>query len=113
MDNLVIYQKVYDFTLYLFPVVDKFPKHEKFVLCTHIKSCVLDITREVIRANKSRNKKPILYDIDVRIEELKFLLRLAHDRKYLSNKSYEHGSKLIAEIGRLLGGWIKSVSNVG
>lgn len=109
MENLVIYQKVYDFTLYLFPVVDKFPKHEKFVLCTHIKSCVLDIAREVIRANKSRNKKPILYGIDVRIEELKFLLRLAHDRKYLSHKSYEHSSKLITEIGRLLGGWLKSV----
>ena len=109
MDNLVIYQKVYDFTLYLFPVVDKFPKHEKFVLCTHIKSCVLDIARDIIRANKSRNKRPILYDIDVRIEEMKFLLRLAHDRKYLSHKSYEHSSKLMTEMGRLLGGWIKSV----
>ncbi|MEW6115681.1 MAG: diversity-generating retroelement protein Avd [Nitrospirota bacterium] len=109
MNDLVIYQKVYDFTLYLFPIVEKFPKHEKFVLCTHVKSCVLDIARLIIRANKSRTKKAILYDIDVRIEELKFLLRLAHDRKYLSNKSYEHSSKLLLEIGRLLGGWIKSV----
>jgi len=109
MDNLVIYQKVYDFTLYLFPIVDRFPKHEKFVSCSHIKNCVLDIAREIIRANKSRNKRPILYDIDVRIEELKFLLRLAHDRKYLSHKSYEHSGKLTTEIGKLLGGWIKSV----
>ncbi|MCL4491223.1 MAG: diversity-generating retroelement protein Avd [Nitrospirae bacterium] len=109
MNDLVIYQKAYDFTLYLFPIVEKFPKHEKFVLCTHIKSCVLDIARLIIRANKSRTKKAILYDIDVKIEELKFLLRLSHDRKYLSNKSYEHSSKLLLEIGRLLGGWIKSV----
>ena len=108
MDSLIIYQKVYDFTLYIFPIVDKFPKHEKFVMCTHIKSCVLDMTRLVIQANKSRKKRPILYDIDVKIEELKFLLRLAHDRKYLAHKSYEHSSKLVVEIGRLLGGWIKS-----
>jgi len=108
MDSLIIYQKVYDFTLYIFPIVDKFPKHEKFVMCTHIKSCVLDMTRLVIQANKSRNKRPILYDIDVKIEELKFLLRLAHYRKYLAHKSYEHSSKLVVEIGRLLGGWIKS-----
>ncbi len=108
MDNLIIYQKVYDFTLYLFPIVDRFPKYEKFVLCTQIKGCLLDISRLIIRANKTRVKRPLLGDIDVKIEEMKFLLRLSHDRKYLSKKSYEHSSKLLLEIGRLLGGWIKS-----
>jgi four helix bundle protein len=109
MDNLVIYQKVYDFSLYLFPIVDKFPKHEKFALSTHVKDCVLDLARLIIRANKSRDKRPLLHEVDVRIEEVKFLLRLSHDRKYLSHKSYEHSGRLVAEIGRLLGGWIKSV----
>jgi len=108
VENLIIYQKQYDFALYLFPIVDRFPKHEKFVFCTHIKSCVLDITRLIIQANKTRHKRSLLYNIDVKIEELKFLLRLAHDRKYLAHNSYEHSSKLILEIGRLLGGWIKS-----
>jgi hypothetical protein len=108
MDNLIIYQKIYDFTLYLFPIIDRFPKFEKFVLCTHIKSRVLDVAKLIIRANKSRNKKPLLFDIDVAIEEIKFLLRLSHDRKYISHRSYEHGSKLLLEIGRLLGGWIKN-----
>lgn len=108
MDNLIIYQKIYDFTLYLFPIVDRFPKFEKFVICTMLKTCVLGMAKGVIRANKSRNKKPLLYDIDVQLEELKFLLRLSHDRKYLSHRSYEQSSKLTAEIGRLLGGWIKS-----
>lgn len=109
MQNLIIYQKVYDFTLYLFPIIDRFPKFEKFILCSHLKNCVLDIAREIIRTNKSKNKKPLLYNIDVKLEELKFLIRFAHDRKYLSHKSYEHSSNLVAEIGRLLGGWIKSV----
>jgi len=100
---------MYDFMLYLFPIVEKFPRYEKFVLCTQIKTCVLDIVRHIIKANKIKSKRPILYEIDVKIEELKFLLRFAHDRKYLSHKSYEHSNKLLAEIGRLLGGWIKSV----
>ncbi len=108
MENLIIYQKAYDFALYLFPIVDKFPKHEKFVLSTHVKGCLLDITRLIIAANKSRDKRQLFKHIDVRIEELKFLLRFAHDRKYLAHKSYEHAGKLAVEIGRLLGGWIKS-----
>ena len=109
MENLKIYQKTFDFAVYLFPIIDKFPKFEKFALSTQIKNCVLDIERYIIRANKSRQKKPMLYEVDVRIEELKFLLRFAHKRRYLSHKSFEHASKLLVEIGKLLGGWIKSL----
>lgn len=108
MENLVIYQKVYDLMLYLFPIIDRFPKYEKFVLCAQLKNCALEIARKIIIANKSRNKRPILYDIDVAIEELRMLIRFSHDRKYLSHKSYEETSKRVNEIGRLLGGWIKS-----
>lgn len=108
MNDLVIFQKVYDFMLYFFPIVDRFPRYEKFVLCTQIKNCTLDIAREVVRANKSRSKKPILYGIDIRLEELRMLVRFSRDRRFLSLKSYEHSSKLLSEIGRLLGGWIKS-----
>jgi four helix bundle protein len=108
MENLIIYQRVYDLMIYLFPIIDRFPRHEKFVLCTELKNCILIIARKIVRANKSRNKRPILYDIDVAIEEVRLLIRFAHDRKYLSHKSYEETSKRINEIGRLLGGWLKS-----
>jgi len=108
LNDLIIFQKIYDFMVYFFPIVDRFPKYEKFVLCSQIKNCVLDIARGVIRANKSRHKKSFLFDLDVKLEELRFLVRFSHDRRFLSTKSYEHASKFLAEIGRLLGGWIKS-----
>ena len=94
--------------LYLFPITGRFPKHEKFALCAQIKNCVLEIARTIIRTNKSRNKRPLLYDIDIAIEELRLLIRFSYDRKYLSHRSYEETSKRINEIGRLLGGWIRS-----
>lgn len=105
--ELTIYQRIYDFMGYFFPIVDRFPKHEKFALSTQLKNDVLELARLVIRANKARNKRPMLYDLDVKLEELRMLVRFAHDRKYLSGKSYEHTSRQLAEIGRLLGGWIK------
>ena len=94
---------------WFFPIVDNFPKYEKFVLCTQIKNLVLEIARIIIRANKSSSKKRFLYRIDVKLEELKLLIRFAHERKYLSHGKYENASKKVAEIGRLLGGWIKSL----
>jgi four helix bundle protein len=108
MQDLVIFQKAYDLMLYISPIIDRFPKYEKFALCSQLKNCVLAITRQIIRANKSRNKRPIMYDIDVSIEELRVLVRFAHDRKFLSKKSYAESSRRISEIGRLLGGWIKA-----
>jgi len=95
--------------LWFFPIVDNFPKFEKFVLCTQIKNLVIDIERKIIRANKSRKKKQKLYDIDVMLEELKLLIRFAHERKYLSHKKYENAAKKVSELGRLLGGWLKSL----
>ncbi|MGE3549635.1 MAG: diversity-generating retroelement protein Avd [Geobacter sp.] len=108
MQDLVIYQRMYDFMLYLFPIVDRFPKHEKFALCVNIKNCCIETARLIVRANKARNKRPLLFDIDVALEELRLLLRFSRDRRHLSNKSYECSARQIGEVGRLLGGWLKS-----
>ena len=34
-------------------------------------------------------------------------LRLAHDWRWLSDGQHEHVSRMVAEIGRLLGAWLK------
>ena len=110
MEKLTLYQKIYDFLLYLYPVIAKFPKYEKFTLQTQIKNCVIEMERCVIRANKSTTtKKKHLYETDVLIEELKMLIRLAHDLRYIAPKQYGVICGKIAEIGKLLGGLIKSV----
>ena len=108
MEKPQIHQKVYDFMCWFFPIVDNFPKFEKFALCTRIKNTILDIEREILRANKSRNKLPHLDEIDLMLEELRLLIRFSHERKYLSDKKYSNSAKKVDEIGRMLGGWIKS-----
>ncbi len=109
MENLKLYQKLYDFAIYLFPIIDRFPKFEKFALCSQLKNSVLDAIRLTVKANKVYNKKPVMYEIDVKIEEIKFLLRFSHEKRYLSHKSYSHSCERLIEIGKILGGWIKSI----
>ena len=109
MDKLVLYQKTYDFLLYIYPVVAKFPKYEKFTLQTQIKNCVIDFQRHVIKANKSTTKKSHLYEADVLLEELKMLIRLSHDLRYINPKQYGVICGKVTEIGALLGGFIKFV----
>jgi len=109
MEHLILYQKVYDFLLYVYPVIGRYPKFEKFTLQTQTKNCIVDFQRSIIRANKSSTKKSHLYEADALLEELKMLVRLAHDLRYIPPQRYETISKKIMEIGRLLGGLIKSV----
>jgi hypothetical protein len=41
---------------------------------------------------------------------VRLYLRLAHQFRWLNTGQYEHVSTLVAEIGRLLGGWLKQAA---
>ena len=42
------------------------------------------------------------------LEKLRFFIRLAVELKMLDHRRYEHGARLLDEIGRLVGGWAKA-----
>ncbi len=99
---------MYDLIIYLFPLIERFPKKQKFVLAQQIENCMIDIQKLIIQTNKSRNKIPNLFKLDIELEKLRLLIRLAKDLRFLSIKRYGNISEMINEIGLLLGGWIKS-----
>jgi len=108
-EDLDIYQKHYDFMCYFFPVIDNFPKYEKFVLCTSIKNITLKIFDLIIEANETYGSKlRFLNRIDLQLKKLKLQVRFAKDMTHLSPRKHKIVVKKIDEIGRLLGGWIKS-----
>lgn len=45
MENMVLYQRLMDFSEWLFPIVDRFPRREKFALCTQIKNSAYALIR--------------------------------------------------------------------
>lgn len=51
--------------------------------------------------------RSILLQADVTLTKLRLYLRLCHDLDLLSRGQYEHVSRSVDEIGRLLGGWRK------
>jgi hypothetical protein len=60
LDDLIIYQKTYDFMLWFHPVINKFPKSQRFVLGQRIENKILDLFHLMIIANAEREKSPIL-----------------------------------------------------
>jgi four helix bundle protein len=107
MDKLVLYQKMYDLILYSFPIINRFPKSQKFVLGQQIQNCMLGISALIVHANKLKNKRMKLYEIDIELEKLRLLIRLSRDLGFMNTGKYGNHVQKIEEIGRLLGGMIK------
>ncbi|MFH1233669.1 MAG: diversity-generating retroelement protein Avd [Patescibacteria group bacterium] len=108
LNDLILFQKFYDFTLWIYPTINKFPKTQRFVLGQQISNTVLEILKKIIQANAEKYKVPYQKQISIELDKLRILMRLSKDLKFLSVKQYEFSADKINEIGRLLGGWIKS-----
>ncbi len=108
--DLVIFQKVYDLILWLYPTVNKFPKSQRFVLGQQIENTVLEILKGTIQANQETNRLPYLKQISVDLDKLRILIRLSKDLKFISLRQYQFAAEKINEIGKILSGWIKKFS---
>lgn len=108
LNDLVIYQKCYDLILYAYPIIAKYPRNARFTLGQQTADLLIQIMRMIARANRERDKKKTLWEIDGNLDQLRLLTRLAKDLKMLSVHQYGLVNERISELGRLLGGWMKS-----
>lgn len=109
--ELKILQKCYDMIQYGYVCLRQFPKAEKFTLAAEIKRCMINILSLVIRANRRYYKKTTIQDLDIELDTLRYYIRLSKDLRFLPFKKYENWSRNINEIGRMIGGWQKSIKN--
>lgn len=70
----------------------------------------LDFQEALYDANAELGKGRLnhLRRADAHLNKLRLYLRLIHQWEWLDEGQYEHISRLVAEIGRLLGGWLKA-----
>ena len=109
-EELKILQKIFDMIEYAYPALAQYPKSEKFGLVTDIKHVMDEMLELTIEAQKKYYKKTTLQDLDVCIAKLRAYLRLSFALKLLPMKKYEVWSGMVVEIGKMLGGWMKSVN---
>jgi hypothetical protein len=105
-----IFVRTYDFLEWLIPRTMSFPRQQRFVLTKRIQDTALDFQERIIEAAvaKGHLRMERLVQADMQLAKLRFYLRLAKDLQWLSLGQYEHAARMVAEIGRLLGGWRRS-----
>jgi hypothetical protein len=95
---------------WLLPATVKFPRQQRFVLAAAVQRTALALHEQLIEAAYSARPQADLQRADVTLAKLRFYLRLCRDLELLSPGQYEHAARLVSEVGKLLGGWLKSTT---
>ena len=100
----------YDFVLWLLNHTEKFPKSERFRLARRLEDAAFDFYELLVQATRTaRHKQALLLEADLALDRLRLYVRLSHARKLLTVDQYAYAAKALVEIGKLLGGWLKSL----
>ena len=107
--EMVIFTRTYDLFLWLLPKTEHFPKLYRSTVTQRLLDASLDFQEALLEAQTYEGKIRLrhLRQADTGLNKIRVYLRLVHQWGWLSLGQYEHVSRMVTEIGRLLGGWIK------
>ncbi len=110
-DDLIILTRTYDLLEWLLPKAERFPRVYRHTVTQRLMDATMDVQDGLFRAQAYRGKarKDALTDVDIDLNRVRLYLRLAFHWHWLSSGQYEHVSRMVAEIGRLLGGWLRQL----
>jgi len=106
---MVIFVRVFDLLEWLVPKGESFPRAFRQTVTARLLGAALDLPEHLYRAQsrRGRARHEALTAADASLNTLRLYLRLAHRWRWLSDGQYGHVSSIVAEIGKLLGGWLQ------
>lgn len=105
--------------------LNHFPKHEKYALANNIRNTAYSVYDLISEAQKRYFKKTTLTQLDVEHEKLRMQIYLANELGYFNFKDGKNDSKidgskrflaiskLVDEIGKIIGAWINKLKDMG
>jgi hypothetical protein len=102
-----VFTKAYDLLKWVLPTTARFPRAQRFVLARHVEEAAFGLHRALLRAAADGGSG--LMDADRELAALRTYLRLSCELRLLSVNQYEHAARLADEVGRLIGGWKRTV----
>lgn len=106
-EELPVFVRWHKFLRWLLNTTEKFPKRVRFTFSTRLDNLALDIIEKIIEAAYSGSKTNLLKQANLGVEKIRVLIRICHEERYLSTRSYEYAIEELYEVGKMLGGWIR------
>ena len=111
MLDIPIFHKIYDLYKLLHSYHGRIPKSERYTLWQKCENTTLTLLEALIETSHRQGEDRIhsLYIISNKLDLLKVLIRLAKETHTIDHQQYLEIQLIIQEIGKMVGGWIKSV----
>jgi len=106
--EMPIFTRTFDFLSWLLPATNHFPTAHRHTFTRRLLDAAFELREHLESANHRRGQKRLQYLslADEDLDKLRAYLRLAGKWDWLSSGQYQHAAGMVAEIGKLLGGWI-------
>lgn len=120
-------RKFLEFIKLLNIYLNHFPKHEKYALSNKMRNTAYAVYDLITESQKCYYKKSTLTNLDITHEKLRMQIYLAYELGYFAfkdNKKVDKSSeelqghrflaisKLVDELGKMIGGWIKKTKEM-
>lgn len=111
--DIPIFKKTYDLYKEFYNLRLSVPKQDRYTLWQKCESLLIEVLEGILFASQqSKSEKlPTLEKTSVRLKFLRICIRLMKDVKAIDAKKYVVIEANLDEIGRMLGGWIKSTKD--
>lgn len=106
----VVFARWERLTLWLFQRTADFPRRLRYSLTSRIEVRTLDVYEDLVVARYDPMARgAALLRVSRGVDGIRLLVRLARDLGCLSLSQAEHVFTELDEVGRMVGGWIRSV----
>ncbi len=104
--ELLVLQKWETFVGWLLHHTGKWPKHARFTLTQRLENHALDVTELLVQARyEPKLRAALLRTVNLRLERMRFLCRIAKDGGVEQGKGFESTMRGLDECGRMVHGW--------
>ena len=112
METTKVFQKTYDLYKHVYENLRTLPKRERYTWGQRCDTMTLKVLELTMRAGMTplAGKRVILHELSNEIDLLKIWLRLGNELRILDHQKYIAREGELVEIGKMIGGWMKTVT---
>lgn len=113
-NELILIPKYERYMQYMIEIIIKIPRTEKFNIGNEFKTIMYKSLENILYINKIDISKRLYYlnIIDAQLNTQRVMIRIMQKNKWINDKKYKVSMELLYEIGKILGGLIKTYAKM-
>ena len=111
-EDLLVWKKVHNIVLIIYKLLEKFPKEEKYRIIDQLVRAVVSIPTNIAEGFGRYTSKDYVHFLIIArgsVSEVKYLVLLSKDLKYVTFTEYDELKKELDDIDKMINGLINSL----